>query len=155
MKKHSKKIIGLFILFIVVSCTLESKFALPNDEDIKTELIGEWLSETDTDGSLSIMKKDEKTYTLQINNEDETERLTAFSKTIKGFNIMNVKTDYKGKITNTFYGFTIDDNILTFYEVNKQLREKEFESDSDLLNFFEANVANQDFFVNPSKLIRK
>ena len=156
MKTYIKRIIGFLILFLVISCALESKFALPNDEKIKPELIGEWYNEKNVnEETVKIIKNGEKSYTLQIIGKSETEELIAHSKTINGFSIMNIKTETKGVITNVFYGFTVKGNTLTFSEVNDKLRNEEFESESELLKFFEENVSKNDFFINPTELKRK
>ncbi len=153
--KTYKNIIGLLILFLMISCALESKFGLPNDEKIKPELIGEWFFEKNSDETITILKNGEKTYKLVIKDTEQTDELISYSKTIKGFNIMNIKTEYKGKITNVFYGFNIKGNTLTYSEVNDKLRSEEFESESDLLKFFEENVDKEDFFINQIELKRK
>ncbi|WP_028873214.1 hypothetical protein [Psychroserpens burtonensis] len=155
MKTYKKRIIGILILFIMLSCALESQFALPNDEKINSELIGEWYSEKNGDERIKIMKNGEKSYMLQMIDKNETDELIAFSKTIKGFSIMNVKTETKGIITNVFYSFNLKGNTLTFSEVNDKLHDKEFESESELLKFFEENVNKEDFFINTAELKRK
>ena len=68
---------------------------------------------------------------------------------------MNVQTESKGIITNVFYGFNLKGNTLTFSEVNDKLHDKEFESESELLKFFEKNVNEENFFINHSELKRK
>ncbi|TXD84797.1 hypothetical protein ESY86_03630 [Subsaximicrobium wynnwilliamsii] len=155
MKTHKKRIIGVFILFLMVSCALESQFALPNDEKINPEFIGEWYSEENDDESIKITKNGEKSYRLQVFDENETNESIAFSKTIKGFSIMNIQTETKGIITYVFYGFNVEGNTLTFSEVNDKLRHEEFESESELLRFFEENLTKEDFFINPTELKRK
>ena len=139
----------------MISCALESQFALPNDEKIKSELIGEWYSEKNGDERIKIIKNGEKLYTLHIIDKNETDELIAFSKTIKGISIMNVKAENKGIITNVFFGFNVKGNTLTFSEVNNKLHNEEFKSTSELLKFFEENVTKEDFFINTSELKRK
>ena len=151
MKKYN---LSLIILFLVISCSLESKFSLPNDENINTELIGEWFNEKDNSEKLTIIKYGEKTYKLLLKDKEKTDEIISFSKTIKGFEIMNLKTEYKNKITNVFYGFKVEGNTLIFSEVNKKLRSKEFESQNELLEFFKDNINREDFFINKTKLIR-
>jgi len=68
---------------------------------------------------------------------------------------MNLKTESNGVIKNVFYGFYVKENTLTFSEVNDKLHEKEFESASELLEFFEENVSKKDFFINHLDLKRK
>ena len=152
MKKYT---LGLAIIFLVISCSLESKFSLPNDENINTELIGEWYNKKDNSEKLTIIKHGEKTYKLLIKDEEKTHEIISFSKTMKGFEIMNVKTEYKNEITNVFYGFKVEGNTLTFSEINKKLRSKEFESQNELLDFFKENINREDFFINKTELIRK
>ncbi|WP_338731422.1 hypothetical protein [Mangrovimonas cancribranchiae] len=151
MKKYT---LSLIILFLVISCSLESKFSLPNDENINTELIGEWFNEKDNSEKLTIIKYGEKTYKLLLKDKEKTDEIISFSKTIKGFEIMNLKTEYKNKITNVFYGFKVEGNTLIFSEVNKKLRSKEFESQNELLEFFKDNINREDFFINKTKLTR-
>tara|TARA_B100000678_G_C18005315_1_gene420516 strand:- start:209 stop:682 length:474 start_codon:yes stop_codon:yes gene_type:complete len=154
-KPMKKYVLSLIILFLVISCSLESKFSLPNDENINLELIGEWYNEKDNDEKLTIMEHGEKTYKLLIKSKEKTEEIISFSKTIKGFGIMNLKTDYKNKIRNVFYGFKVKGNTLIVYEVNEKLRNKEFKSQTELLEFFNENINREDFFINPTELIRK
>ena len=136
MKKHTNKIIGISIIFLIVSCSLESVFSLPNDEKIKTELIGEWFYGKNSEAIIRIEKNNKKTYKLILDENGKTEELIAFSKTINGFNIMILINDFDGDSIYEYYGFTIDDKTLTYSEVNKNFRESDFSSETDLLNFF-------------------
>lgn len=154
MKKHTNKIIGISIIFIIVSCSLESVFSLPNDEKIKTELIGEWFYGKSSEAIIRIEKNNKKTYKLILDENGKTEELIAFSKTINGFNIMILINDFDGDSIYEYYGFTIDDKTLTYSEVNKNFRESDFSSETDLLNFFQKNVTKKDFFINPNVLKR-
>jgi len=81
-----------------------------------------------------------KTYKLILDENGKTEELIAFSKTINGFNIMILINDFDGDSIYEYYGFTIDDKTLTYSEVNKNFRESDFSSETDLLNFFQKNV---------------
>ncbi|SEA20470.1 hypothetical protein [Psychroflexus halocasei] len=153
MKKYLGKIIGISLIFLILSCALESKFSLPNDERIKTELIGEWSNEDDE--ILRIEKNNEKTYKLITIQNGKMDESIAFSKTINGFNILNIISEYEDKKTNVFYGFNIDNNTLTYSEVNDKLRESDFKSESELLQFFQKNISKKDFFVDSVKLKRK
>ena len=155
MKKYKEKYIGFLILFLITSCSLESKFSLPNDEKIIPELIGEWHSEESDNEMIKILKNGEKSYLIQIIDNNGTDELIAFSKTIKGITIMNVKTETKGIITNLFYGFSIESNTLFFFEINDKLRNGEFKSEFQLLKFFEENINKENFLINPTKLKRK
>ena len=154
MKKHTNKIIGISIIFLIVSCSLESVFSLPNDEKIKTELIGEWFYGKNSEAIIRIEKNNKKTYKLILDENGKTEELIAFSKTINGFNIMILINDFDGDSIFEYYGFTIDDKTLTYSEVNKNFRESDFSSETDLLNFFQKNVTKKDFFINPNVLKR-
>ena len=154
MKKHTNKIIGISIIFLIVSCSLESVFSLPNDEKIKTELIGEWFYGKNSEAIIRIEKNNKKTYKLILDENGKTEELIAFSKTINGFNIMILINDFDGDSIYEYYGFTIDDKTLTYSEVNKNFRESDFSSETDLLNFFQKNVTKKDFFINPNVLKR-
>ena len=154
MKKHTNKIIGISIIFLIVSCSLESVFSLPNDEKIKTELIGEWFYGKNSEAIIRIEKNNKKTYKLILDENGKTEELIAFSKTINGFNIMILINDFDGDSIYEYYGFTIDDKTLTYSEVNKNFRESDFSSETDLFNFFQKNVTKKDFFINPNVLKR-
>ena len=154
MKKHTNKIIGISIIFLIVSCSLESVFSLPNDEKIKTELIGEWFYGKNSEAIIRIEKNNKKTYKLILDENGKTEELIAFSKTINGFNIMILINDFDWDSIYEYYGFTIDDKTLTYSEVNKNFRESDFSSETDLLNFFKKNVTKKDFFINPNVLKR-
>jgi hypothetical protein len=152
MKKHT---LSLLILFLVISCSLESKFSLPNDENINPKLIGEWYNGKDNDEKLTIIKHGEKTYKLLLKDKEKTDEIISFSKTVNGFQIMNLKTEYENKITNVFYGFKVEGNTLIFSEINNKLRNKEFKSKTELLDFFKENIKKDDFFINQTELIRK
>ena len=146
------KIYSLLILFLIVSCALESKFGLPNDEKINTELIGEWYDGENPNEYIIIQKNGEKRYKLILS--DSTESIL-YSKKIKGFNILNVITDYKGTKSNTFYGFELKTDTLKIFEVNDKMREVDFNSQSELIDFFNENIEKSDFFINPDIMIRK
>lgn len=149
-----EKITAMLLLSFMMGCTLESEFSLPNDEEIKTELIGEWSNEEDGNETFRIEKNDDKTYTLTLNIMEE-EKITAFSKTIKEFGIMNVMAKEEGKVKNLFYGFRVENNTLTYSEVNDALIENDFKSQTELLNFFQENISKKEFFINPVKLNKK
>ena len=152
MKFMKNKIYSLLILFLIVSCALESKFGLPNDEKINTELIGEWYDGENPNEYIIIQKNGEKRYKLILS--DSTESIL-YSKKIKGFNILNVITDYKGTKSNTFYGFELKTDTLKIFEVNDKMREVDFNSQSELIDFFNENIEKSDFFINPDIMIRK
>ena len=149
-----EKITAMLLLSFMMGCTLESEFSLPNDEEIKTELIGEWSNEEEGNETFRIERKDDKNYTLTLNIMEE-EKITAFSKTIKEFGIMNVMAKEEGKVKNLFYGFRVDNNTLTYSEVNDELIASDFKSQTELLNFFRDNISKKEFFINPVILRRK
>lgn len=154
MKTYKNRIIGLLILLVIISCALESKFGLPNDEKIKPELIGEWYHKKNSDERIIIQKNGEKTYRLLIIEKEKVEELISYSKTIKGYNIMNVKIEFEDTITNVFYGFNLKDSTLTFSRVNDKLKDGEFKSESELLEFFEENIHKEGFFIKQVELKR-
>lgn len=150
-----KKIfLHLLLIFLVVSCSLESTYSLPNDEDINPELIGKWYDGKDKTEILTVIKHSEKSYQLSLKIEETTDQIISFSKTINGFEIMNLKTEYKGNVTNVFYGFKVKGDTLIFSEVNNKLRTTDFKSENELLDFFKENIDKEDFFINPTQLIR-
>ena len=117
-------------------------------------LIGEWFNGKNSEAIIRIEKNNKKTYKLILDENGKTEELIAFSKTINGFNIMILINDFDGDSIYEYYGFTIDDKTLTYSEVNKNFRESDFSSETDLLNFFQKNVTKKDFFINPNVLKR-
>ena len=153
--KTTKYILSLFILLIAMSCALESKYALPNDELINTNLLGDWYGPEETDGFVRISKRTDKTYTITFFENDEKRVSQAFSKSIKGYNILNLITTYDNKITNTFFGFTVNGNSLTYFEVNRALKKDGFSSKKELLDFFENHISNEGFFQDPIELKKK
>ena len=117
-------------------------------------LIGEWFYGKNSEAIIRIEKNNKKTYKLILDENGKTEELIAFSKTINGFNIMILINDFDGDSIYEYYGFTIDDKTLTYSEVNKNFRESDFSSETDLLNFFQKSVTKKDFFINPNVLKR-
>ncbi|MGB0837424.1 MAG: hypothetical protein ACPGRE_04940 [Flavobacteriaceae bacterium] len=152
-----KKLSALFFLILVMlSCALESKYALPNDEKINLGLLGQWYSDEDEEGTiLKISKESETRYTLTFIEKGKEQEMTAFSKTIKGHTILNLISVNEGKTTNIFYGFVLKDDELTYYDVNDALKKEDFKSKEELLAFFEKNVSRNDFFLEPIVLKRK
>jgi hypothetical protein len=63
--------------------------------------------------------------------------------------------DEKGGKLNTFYGVRIKNDTLEFSEVTDKLRKTDFNSQKELIRFFERNISRTDFFINPERLIRK
>ena len=145
------KIFSLFFLVLIVSCALESKFGLPNDEKINTELIGTWL-DIKTNETLLIKKNNEMSYKLIPNDSTE---IIFYSKKIKGFNVLNIVTNDNGVKTNSFFGFELRNDTLEFSEVNKDLKETDFNSQAELIKFFNENIDKKGFFINHTIVIRE
>ena len=148
-------ITGLLMSLLLVSCTLESKFGLPNDEKINPDLVGEWYVEKHDNERIKILENGKKAYKLVLEENEKTYELDLYSKTINGFHILNLVDVDNNKITNIFYGFKLDGNILTISEVNDKLVKEDFQSESELLEFFQKNISREDFFTDPATLIRR
>ncbi len=146
-----KVIISLVIMILIVGCALESKFGLPSNEKINQELLGVWLSIDKPIDTVFIQAAGEKKYKLF----DKEMEMIFYSATIKGHRILNVISENEGKEVNIFYGLTSNKDTITFFEVNDKLREHDFNSQAELIGFFNENIERPDFFVNPSSLIRK
>jgi hypothetical protein len=155
MKKQSTIITAALLLFVILSCALESKFGLPNNEKINTELLGDWCNLDNGNECISILKNGRKTYKIVLQENDKEETLIAYSKTINGFHIMNIKINYDDEITNVFYGFTLNGNSLVFSEVNDKLRKNKFTSKAELLGYFKEHITAENFFINHTELRRK
>ena len=149
MKKY---IFSLLVLLFIIGCALESKFALPNNEPINPNLIGTWFDGKNLNDEIIIQQNGEKKYKLIL---DDSTRVNAFSKKIKGFNIMNITEEHNGVFTNIFYGFEITNDTLVVSEVTDKLRKEDFGSQAELLNFFNENIEKEDFFLNPEIMIKK
>ncbi|WP_179376684.1 hypothetical protein [Winogradskyella wichelsiae] len=145
------KIFSLLFLVLIVSCALESKFGLPNDEEINTELIGTWL-DIKANEMLMIKKNNEMSYKLIPNDSTE---IISYSKKIKGFNVLNIVTNDNGVKTNSFFGFELRNDTLEFSEVNKDLKETDFNSQAELIKFFNENIDKKGFFINHTIVIRE
>ena len=150
-----KKIIfSLLIVFLLISCALESKFGLPNDEKINKNLINTWYSLNSPKDSLLINKKGDFKYEIILSGENEI--IQGYTKKIKGITIMNlIVEDGKGGKINAFYGIKIKKDTLEYSEVSDKLRKTDFSSQKELTNYFEKNITRTDFFINPERLIRK
>jgi len=97
-----------------------------------------------------------KNFIYEIILSDEKEIIQGYTKEIKGFTIMNLIVDgAKGKKINVFYGVKIKNDTLEFSEVSDKIRKTEFDSQKELISFFEKNITRSDFFINPLQLIRK
>ena len=92
-----KKIIfSILTLLLIISCALESKFGLPNDEKVNKNLIDVWYLFDNKKDSLIINKKTDFIYEIILS--DEKEIIQGYTKEIKGFTIMNLIVDgAKGK----------------------------------------------------------
>tara|TARA_R110002050_G_scaffold141251_1_gene266282 strand:+ start:36564 stop:37073 length:510 start_codon:yes stop_codon:yes gene_type:complete len=155
MKKYTNRIVGMAILMLTIGCALESKFGLPNDEAIQTELIGKWkLTENGKEEVYEILKKDDNSYRLVAPFVDGGKDLMAYTKTIKGHTILTVIQEEYGIVSNTFYGIHITKDLLVVHAVNKKNRTQDFGSEAELLQFFQENITNEDFFVDPLDFIR-
>jgi len=150
-----KKIIFIILtLLLIISCALESKFGLPNDEKVNKNLIDVWYLSDNKKDSLIINKKTDFRYEIILSEEKEI--IQGYTKEIKGFTIMNlIVDDAKGKKINVFYGVKIKNDTLEFSEVSDKIRKTEFDSQKELISFFEKNITRSDFFINPLQLIRK
>jgi hypothetical protein len=154
MKKMKKKILGISLLLILMSCALESIFGLPNDEKIDENLIGVWVAMDSPKDSLEIKNKGDFRFEMIISGEKDI--IEGYTKKIKGFTIMNLIIDGgKGEKLNTFYGVRIKNDTLEYSEVSDKLRKTDFSSQKELIRFFEKNISRSDFFINPERLIRK
>ena len=142
----------LALVFITVSCALESKFSLPKNETIDSNLLGTWYSKNDQNSEdwVRIDALDEFTYKLTFNDDS----LTAFTTTINGHRIVNI-VDNRNDTPNAFYGFSVKKNVLEILEVDENLVEEDFKSQKELIEFFNKNVDRPDFFVNPEQYKRK
>jgi len=80
----------LGLLFLVIGCSLESVYSLPNDENINSDLLGEWYVDGNDKEKIIISKHGDKTYKLILNSKDVNEEIIMFSKTIAGIKIMNL-----------------------------------------------------------------
>jgi hypothetical protein len=143
------------VFLIITSCALESEHALPNDEPINAQLIGEWWSPEHPNEKLTISAASEMIYTMKFEAGDVVEEITAHSKTINGIMFMNLTTIDNGKRNNSFYSFQVGDDTLMYSEVNEQVHEGEFESSEELVDFLTNNQDLKDFFMNPVTLLRK
>ncbi|GAA0755448.1 hypothetical protein [Psychroflexus lacisalsi] len=118
------------MLLSLVNCALESRYSLSNDEKINTELLGEWFVEGNNEEKLIVEKHGAKTYKLILKVSDKTDELISYSKTIEGYQVMNLQTEFEADIINVFYGFEINEKTFAFHEVDDALRNEEFKSKS-------------------------
>ncbi|CAL2089367.1 hypothetical protein [Tenacibaculum sp. 190524A05c] len=142
----------VLISIILTSCTLESKFGLPNTDKVDQNLIGVWSTpciinqESDT---LTIKPLNEYSYKLLF---DTSEELAAYSVKIKDYNIINIISNVDGN--NLFYGYEVEKDTLRFYEVNPELLKSDISSQKELNDFFAKNINKHNFFMNACIMVR-
>ncbi|CAL2059854.1 hypothetical protein [Tenacibaculum sp. 190524A05c] len=153
MKTVFRNLLQLVLLSIVLtSCTLESKFGLPNTDKVDQNLVGVWSTpciinqESDT---LTIKPLNEYSYTLLF---DTNEELAAYSVKIKDYNIINIISNVDGN--NLFYGYEVEKDTLRFYEVNPELLKSDISSQKELNDFFAKNINKHNFFMNACIMVR-
>ena len=153
MKTVFRNLLQLVLLAIVLtSCTLESKFGLPNTDKVDQNLIGVWSTpciinqESDT---LTIKPLNEYSYKLLF---DTNEELAAYSVKIKDYNIINIISNVDGN--NLFYGYEVEKDTLRFYEVNPELLKSDISSQKELNDFFAKNINKHNFFMNACIMVR-
>lgn len=141
---------GVAIVFTIVafSCTLQSKFSLPNNQNIDANLIGNWIHYESPNDTIVIDKKNEKSYHVVIDNCNQT---TAFSYKINNYNIMTLIDDNN----HLFYGFDCKGDSLKIMKINKALRHEDFNSQKDLIYFFKNHINDSNFFLEPIYLIKQ
>jgi len=151
MKKSTY--ILLILGCLLLGCALESKFALPKSETIDPALLGGWvfISEDGSEEHILIETLDDMTYRITFDNDV----LLAHTVTIKGHHVMNLFDKENEDKPNVFYGFILKKNKLQIMEVTDKLTEGDFNSQKELIEFFETNIDRPDFFVNPDILKRK
>ncbi len=142
----------VLFIFTLTSCTLESKFGLPNTDKVDNHLIGVWTTpciinqESDT---LTIKSINEYSYKLLF---DTNEELEAYSVKIKDYNIINIISNLDGN--NLFYGYEVEKDTLRFYEVNPELLKSDISSQKELNDFFTKNINKHNFFMNACIMVR-
>lgn len=153
MKLHSKYTTLLSLMFVIVlSCTLTSKFGLPNTQKIDRELLGTWTTpcivnqESDT---LTISTYNEYQYQLLF---DTKEKMNAYSYSIKQYQIINILSNINQQ--NMFYGYEVEKDTLRFFEVNPELLQKDVHSTSQLVDFFHQNIDKPNFFMNACVMVK-
>ncbi|HHC78769.1 MAG TPA: hypothetical protein ENK46_02720 [Flavobacteriia bacterium] len=151
INKMKKIIVSLVIMILIFGCALESKFGLPSNEKANQDLIGVWLSMDKPADTIFIETLGEKRYKIY----DKEGGQIGYSTTIKGHHILNIVSEYEGEEVNIFYGFDIKNDTVQFFEVNEKLKKHDFNSQAELIDFFNENIERPDFFVSPFSLIRK
>lgn len=153
MKTMSRNLLLLVLFsFVLTSCTLESKFGLPNTDKVDQDLVGVWSTpciinqESDT---LTIKPINEYSYKLLF---DTNEELEAYSVKIKEYNIINIISNVDGN--NLFYGYEVEKDTLRFYEVNPELLKSDISSQKELNDFFAKNINKHNFFMNACIMVK-
>lgn len=146
-----KVLVYIFTALMLVGCTLESQFGLPNDEQINPELLGRWGTKSDSQGYMEFLKSTDYTYTLRLIDGDSIEEMQAYTKNIKGRDILTL---VHKENNHTFYGYKVSKRAFTYYEVNDSLPNGKIESAAQLLAHFEKNIKKKDFFKKVDKLER-
>ncbi|CAL2088787.1 conserved hypothetical protein [Tenacibaculum sp. 190524A05c] len=153
MKTVFRNLLQLVLLSIILtSCTLESKFGLPNTDKVDQNLIGVWSTPC-------IINQESDTLTIKLLNEysykllfDTNEELAAYSVKIKDYNIINIISNVDGN--NLFYGYEVEKDTLRFYEVNPELLKSDISSQKELNDFFTKNINKHNFFMNACIMVR-
>lgn len=155
MKYYKILLVAFFTISLVLSCTLESEYALPNNEKIMPELLGEWKSSENANEVLKFSKKNDKIYHVLFNvNNDKNNEMTAYLHTIEDHVILNLIETKDNKTTNMFHKVSVSDDQLTYYEVNTKIAKSEINSQKELLQYFKNNIHKEDFFINPNVVNR-
>lgn len=147
----------LYILFcfcIVVSCTLELDYALPNDEKIHENLLGKWHNERIPNEYMEVVKTDDYTYKFILHSTDETTELFGFSKTINGQHFITLTHEVEGKKVYSFYHLKITGDQLVSQEINNELPKDDINSQEDVVNYFRNNMSRPDFYKPNLNLLR-
>ncbi len=146
-----KVLVYIFTALMLVGCTLESEFGLPNDEQINPELLGRWGNKKEPHWSMEFLKRTDYTYTLRLIEGDSIEEIQAYTKNIKGRPILTL---VHKENNHSFYGYKVNKRAFTYYEVNDSLPNGQFKSAAQLLAHFEKNIQKKDFFRKADKLKR-
>ena len=142
----------IYLLTFFLFCSIIGVNAQIDSENRSIAIPAENVDDPLEDDEIIIQQNGEKKYKLIL---DDSTRVNAFSKKIKGFNIMNITEEHNGVFTNIFYGFEITNDTLVVSEVTDKLRKEDFGSQAELLNFFNENIEKEDFFLNPEIMIKK
>ncbi len=144
MKKYSI----VFIILTFISCTLESQFNLPNTKEIDANLLGSWMYNNDPNDIVIISKKDGITYTILV---DDCNQSLAYAYNIKNYNIIAILDGDR----YLFYGFELKSDTLKILEIDRKLQKVDFNSQEELLLFFNKNINRPDFFTETVYLTRQ